>query len=309
VLLFKWEFYMIRPSFAVVFVMNGLFVASSYAADAAAQSADETAIRKSAAVFVEAYDRGSAEDVAALWTEDGDYTVGGTTVKGRPAIAKLYGDFFRANPGSKMNVKIDSIRMLAPTVAIEEGTASVSNSPNGPSSSSAYTAVHVKQGDQWRMASVREAEVPTIQIDEGLKELEWLIGTWTAQGDANKVEVRFDWIAAQHFLHGETTVHAKDAATSGGMQVIGRDPLTGQIVSWFFGVDGGHGYGAWLRDGNRWMIDTEGAAGDGTRTSATNVLYRADDNVMSWQSVNRNLDGMHLPDEKEIVFERAPASK
>lgn len=298
-----------RGMLPLCFVCGILSNVPSDAAGVGEASAENAAIRKTADAFVNAFNQGDAKAVAGLWTEDADYTVGTVAVKGRPAISKLYEVYFREHPGAKMEIKIESIRMLAPTVAIEQGTASVSGSPHGPSSASNYTAVHVKQGDKWLMASVREAEIPTIPTTKPLKELEWLVGTWVAQGDTNGLEMKFDWFADQHFLRGETLVREKSGASPGGMQVIGRDPLTGQIVSWYFSADGGQGYGAWLRQDRRWMIDTEGASSDGARTSATNVLYRADDNVLSWQSVNRVREDMRLPDTKEIVFERVPAVK
>ena len=94
------------------------------------------------------------------------------------------------------------------------------------------------------------------------------------------------------------------AAAPGGMQIIGKDPLTGRIVSWFFNADGGHGYGVWTKDGARWLIRTQGATADGAPTTAINVLYHADDNVLSWQSVNRTVGDQSLPNTKEIVIER-----
>ncbi|HEX3598663.1 MAG TPA: SgcJ/EcaC family oxidoreductase [Lacipirellulaceae bacterium] len=277
---------------------------------AAPSTSAEDAIRRSAQEFVEAYDHGNAEAVAAEWAPDGDYIIGQQTIKGREAIAKLYTEFFRANPGSKMTVKIDSIRVLAPTVAIEQGTASVEGSANGPPSASAYSAVHVKQGDKWLMASVREEEVPSISANTDLSDLAWLIGQWAADGDAGKADINFEWMANKHFLRGEVSVKAKkEGAPAGGVQIIGKNPQTGRIVSWFFSADGGHGYGEWFKDGTRWMINTQGMSADGAPTTATNVVYRADDNVMSWQSINRAIGEMKLPDQREVVIERVGSGK
>src|SRR4051812_43468897 len=170
---------------------------------AAHMTAEEQAIRKAAEKFVSAYDRGDATAVAAHWTEDGEYTIGQQSVKGRDAIAKLYAEFLHAHPGSKMDVKIDSIRVVAPTVAIEQGTASVSNSANGPGSASSYSAVHVKQGDKWLMVSVRESELRSVPFDRDLKELDWLVGKWSTGKDGPQVTLNCDWMANKHFLRTE----------------------------------------------------------------------------------------------------------
>ena len=154
------------------------------------------------------------------------------------------------------------------------------------------------------MASVRESDTPHSLPGQRLQDLGWLVGSWAAWGDAAKVEVTYDWIANKNFLRGETIVNANEGATSGGMQIIGQDPLTGQIASWFFNADGGHGYGVWSQDGSRWLIHTQGTTADGAPTTATNVLYHPDDTVLSWQSVNRTVGDQSLPNTQEIVIER-----
>jgi len=275
-------------------------------AKAAEPSAEEKAVRQTAQAFTDAFNKGDAKAVAALWATDGDYSVGRNSVTGRDAILKLYEEFFKAHPGSKMEVKIESVRVVAPTVSVEQGTASVRDSPNGPPTASAYSAIHVKQKDgKWLMASVRESEMPTL-LRQDLKELGWLVGSWAAEGDAAKVHITYEWIANKNFIRGETKVRAKEGAeeTIGGTQILGRDPLTGQIASWYFNADGGHGYGAWTKNGNRWLVQSQGTTADGVPSTAVNIHYHADDHVMSWHSVNRTLGGQPLPDTKEIVFER-----
>src|SRR5262245_788892 len=93
-----------------------LVAAWSHAQQPGARSPEQTAIEETARAFVQAFDAGNAQAVAALWTDDGEYIVGQRTVKGRPAIQQLYDSFFKANPGSKMEVKIDSVRVLVPNV-------------------------------------------------------------------------------------------------------------------------------------------------------------------------------------------------
>jgi uncharacterized protein (TIGR02246 family) len=269
---------------------------------------EERAIRKEAREFAEAYNQGKAEVLAAQWTKDGEYTIGQRTVKGRDAIAKLYAAFLRANPGSKMEIKVASVRVIAPTVAIEEGTTSVTGGANGPASASSYSAVHVKQGDKWPMVTVRESEMPSLQLDRELKELEWMVGKWSAGKDGAQAALACEWMANKRFLRAEIAIRGKDRELPGGTQIIGRDPASGQIVSWFFSADGGYGTGVWQKDGSRWIIKSVGITGDGTLTAGTTSLYRADENVASWQSFNRVRGHTRLPDVKEVVIERVQAN-
>lgn len=295
----------------VVGLIEVTLIGASVGAQEPVASPEQNAIRETARAFVQAYDAGNAEAIAALWTDDGEYIVGARIAKGRAEIQRLYEEFFRAHPGSKMEVTIDSVRALAPTVAIEQGTAKVMGSPNGPPSASSYTAVHVKQNGKWRMASVRESETPLPAGEVDLEQLAWLVGEWAAWGDASKIDVNYTWMENKNFLRGETTIRGKDGgqAVAGGMQVVGKDPLTGQIVSWFFNGDGGHGYGTWTQDGSRWLIRTRGATADGAPTSATYVVYRADDNVLSWKSINRAVGDQSLANTPEVVMERVAGSQ
>lgn len=288
--------------FALLFLLSLTAVASAQQV-----SPNKAAIEQSAQAFVTAYDAGNAGAIAALWTPDGEYSVGSQTVKGQAEIKKLYEDHFKANPGSRMEVRIESVRDLAPNIIVEDGVASVTGGTNGASTASAYTAVHTKLNGKWLMASVRESEVPLPPVSANLDELAGLVGDWRAQGDAAHVAVKFEWMSDKHFIRAETTVHPKEKPEGmpGGMQIIGVDPLSGQLVSWFFTADGGHSSGAWVKSNNRWLINTQGATTEGTVTSATNILYQPHQDVLSWQSVDRTVDGQSLPNTEEIVLERA----
>ena len=285
----------------VALLLAVIWCRESVAAD---MGPEERAIRQEAKDFANAYNQGKAEAVAAQWTNDGEYTIGQKTVKGRDAIAKLYASFLRENPGSKMEVEVRSVRVIAPTVAIEEGTASVTGSANRPASASSYSAVHIQQGDKWPMVSVRESEIPAIQFDRDLNELDWMIGKWSAGKETATATMECDWMTNKRFLRAKVTMNTKNGELPGGTQIIGRNPMSGQIVSWFFNSDGGYGTGVWQKDGTHWMIRTVGITADGTRSLATNVIYRADKNVASWQSFNRYRGEAALPDVKEVVLER-----
>jgi len=275
------------------------------ATTAAETTAAEDAVRRSAQEFVSAFDAGNAEAIAAQWTPDGEYTIGRESLKGRAAIARAYGEFLRAHPNAKMNVKIESIRVLAPTVAVEQGTGSTTTGPGGSRTESAYTAIHVKQPNgKWLMASVRESEMPSVTGTASLDDIGWLVGAWAANGDASKLAINYEWMADKQFLRGQTTITTPEGSKSGGTQIIGVDPQSGRLVSWFFNADGGHGYGRWSQEGSRWIINTEGTSADGAPTAATNILYHADDNVCSWESVNRSIGETRLPNAKEVVMER-----
>jgi uncharacterized protein (TIGR02246 family) len=89
-------------------------------------SDDEAAVRKTADAFAKAFDKGDAKAVAALWTEQGEF-VGpdGETLRGRKEIEKGYAEFFEKNPKAKLELRIESIRLLGKHTALEEGSVRV----------------------------------------------------------------------------------------------------------------------------------------------------------------------------------------
>jgi hypothetical protein len=62
--------------------------------------------------------------------------------------------------GAKYTTKVESVRMLAPTVAMADGTFEISNIAGGSTRRGHATYLLVKSGDAWRIAAVRSM-VPT----------------------------------------------------------------------------------------------------------------------------------------------------
>ncbi|QDU90680.1 SnoaL-like domain protein [Pirellulimonas nuda] len=274
------------------------------AADANAPAA---AIRAAGQAFVVAFNRQDAKGVAALWTADGEYVdEQGVQTVGRDAIEKQYADFFAANPGARIEIVMQSVKQITPDAALESGSSTLLLAkPAGATSRGQYVAAHAKQDGKWLMASVRETPaVDVAPANANLSDLAWLTGRWAADKGSTHIEIAFDPVADGRFLLGQTTLSTDQGSSSGGTQVVGRDPLTGQLVSWFFNTDGGHGFGVWSRDGDRWLVRTVGVTGQGAPTRATNILYNADDKVHSWQSVDRSLANQPLSDTEEVVIER-----
>ena len=119
-------------------------------------------------------------------------------------------------------------------------------------------------------------------------------------------------------LPGGTTTVVLDARTlavkrqfrslSGTIR-ISHDPQTGQLRSWHFDDNGGHGQSLWIRDGNRWVLDAVGVQPDGTETAAVNVLVRINNDAFTWRSLDRVAGDEALPDTPPVKLTRVAASK
>jgi uncharacterized protein (TIGR02246 family) len=135
----------------------------------AASRADavDAEIRAAAADFAAAFARGDAERLARHWTVDGDYIDEcGQRFVGRAAIQAEYEAFFRQQPGIAMHITVDSVRVIGPDTAIEDGRAVLGSIPSGSPAFSRYTAVHVRQGGRWLMAAVRDTRVEVAPSDQ-----------------------------------------------------------------------------------------------------------------------------------------------
>jgi uncharacterized protein (TIGR02246 family) len=269
------------------------------------QSADDKAIRATAEAFTAAFNKGDAKALAALWTPDGEYVdETNRLTRGKDAIEKLYSKFFAANPGLKIEIAISSIRVMSAKAAIEEGTASIKNPEGKLVSKTYYTAMHLKEGDKWFMASVRDYASPTLAARPTFADLEWLIGDWTGQKDSRTVEFAFKWAADKKFMELSYSVKDKGEPMASGVQIIGRDPSSGEVTSWSFDSTGGCGQGKWRILKKGVVVKAHGALADGAPTSATNILSRIDDNSFTWRSVNRRVAGQILKDTEPVVMKR-----
>jgi len=270
------------------------------------QAANEKAIRAAAEEFVTAFNKGDAKGIGALWTTDCEYVdETGRVFRGRDTIEKEYAAFFAANPGLKMETSISSVKVVGGQSAIEDGTALVKNAGGDVVSRASYTAIHLKEGNKWLMASVRERSAP-LSPRPKFEDLEWLIGDWIAAKDSRTLDLSFKWIADKKFIELLYSVRDQDTPIRSGIQIIGLDPLSGDVISWSFDSTGGYGRGQWRLLKKGIVIESGGVMPHGALTTSTDVISRIDANSFSRQSVNRRVAGQSLNDGEAVVLKRKP---
>jgi uncharacterized protein (TIGR02246 family) len=270
----------------------------------AAHSADEAAIRASAAAFVAAFKRQDAPAVAQLWTENGEYVdEAGQAFQGRKAVEQLYATFFRDHPGSEIQVSVDSIRLINATAAIEDGRAVVTPRPAGAAAGSKYVAIHAKQADgKWRLASVRESRIDAPAIGDPLQHLELLVGDWTAEHAGTRADLSGRWNENKSFLERRFVVTRDGDVVSSSLEIIVWDPATKQVTSWTFSSDGGRATGVWTALEDGWAIQSAGIAANGTSTAAIDVWAPLHDGALGWRSTRRSVGGRPVSDSKHVVL-------
>lgn len=270
------------------------------------QAADEQAIRKSAETYLKAYHDGNAKDAAAHFTKDAEYVdEDGNVYQGRQAIEELLDACFKRNPGSEMDIDIQSIKFISPGVALEDGTAVVARSADSEPAISHYSAVHVKTDGKWQIASVRERfPKDRRQHRSQLAQLNWLQGEWVDEDRDTSVYFICAPIDNGNFLMRAFAMHVNGEQVISGSQRIGWDPLSGKLKTWIFDSEGGYGEGFWFRDDDRWVMKAIGVTASGEMASMTSIYKMLNDQTMTWQSVDHEVGGIRLPDSDVITIVR-----
>jgi uncharacterized protein (TIGR02246 family) len=269
-----------------------------------ATAADRAAILKTQTAYVKAFNAGDAKKLAAFWTPDGEFVdAEGRSFKGRDVIEKEFAAFFAESKGATLEVTTDSLRFIGAGVALESGTSRVER-PGNPSNAAAYTIVHTKRDGKWQLTSVRELPYAPASNYEHLRDLEWLVGTWTAKSGGRTLTLTCEWTAKRNFLTRKYELKEADGTVRTGIQIIGWDPVVGGIRSWVFDSDGGFGDEHWTRDEKRWVLEATAVTRDGAEAVATNVLTQVNHDRFTWQSVRRTLNEVSLPDTALITVTR-----
>ena len=270
------------------------------------QSADEAAIRKMVASYVEAFNRHDAEALAEHWSPDAVYLnrTTGEEVVGRTAIAEQFRALLTEQPELKVEVAVESIQFISPTVAIEHGRTRLL-APNGEPEEIDYTAVDVKRDGKWVLDRVTDKAKQVVPSQyEQLKVLEWMVGHWTSDSDNAEVEVDCDWTKNKNFLTRSFKISIDGDTNFSGMQIIGWDPAEKTIRSWTFDSNGAFAEATWQKKGERWFLRNRGTLPDGRTATMINVMKQVDANSFTWQTVERTAGGELLPNIDEIQLVR-----
>ena len=270
------------------------------------QSADEAAIRKMVDSYVQAFNRHDAESLADHWSPDAVYLnrTTGEEVVGRSAIAEQFKALLKEQPKLKVEVNVESIQFISPTVAVEHGKTKLL-APNAEPEEIDYTAVDVKRDGKWLLDRVTDKtkEVEPSHYEQ-LKALEWMVGEWTGNTDDAEVEVDCDWTKNKNFLTRAFKISIDGETSFSGMQIVGWDAAKKTIRSWTFDSKGTFAEATWQEKGDRWFLRNRGTLPDGRTATMINVMKKVDANSFTWQTVDRTAGSELLPNIDEIQLVR-----
>jgi uncharacterized protein (TIGR02246 family) len=287
-----------------------LVASVAHAEDAAKPTAsiseDEAAIRAGTQEYAKAFAAGDAKALAAMFAPDADLIdERGKSFKGQKAIEREFATIFADHAGAQVSIKVDAVKFLSPDVAIETGTASGQSKDGTASPGTKYSAVLVKVDGKWLLQNVNESRATAAVGDQRLANLKFLVGDWKADlGGGKTYKLSCEWLPGENFLSRKFSVLENGQTLTSGSQVIGFDPVLGQIVSWTFDSSGGFGHEIWEERGGRWQIAASSVLPNGATSLATNYLTKVNGNTFTWQSIERSLNDHMLPDTAEVRVDR-----
>jgi uncharacterized protein (TIGR02246 family) len=281
-----------------------LLVSSTRADDDAAV---QQAIEQAAVKFVEAYNAKDAEAIAKLFgpearVEEAD----GTVVEGRDDIQAAFTAVFENDPKAKISVTMDSIRLIKPDVAVEQGATEYFPDGETLTSRSEYLVVHLKGNEGWQMASVRSMNREVVSNYEYLRPLEWLVGDWMDEGNGSVVKTSCRWSENRNYLLQDFEVHGLAGVELKGTQRIGWDPQAKQIRSWIFDDSGAFGESIWTPSEGLWVVKMTAVSPDGETASATRRIEPVGEEHVLVTTTDRLLGAEAFPDSAVTMIRRPP---
>jgi uncharacterized protein (TIGR02246 family) len=270
-----------------------------------ARTSDRAAIDKLKQSLTDAFAQADSAKVAALLTEDAELVPDeGPPLHGRQNIEKALKEHF-AKLSAKVKVEFDpdELRFISRDAAIEEGDVKITKGQSAPTVER-YSLIIMREDGKWLLASINES----LSDEADLKELGWLIGSWQAKQGDIEARTTYEWFGDKAFLRGNINLSIDGHAKS-GMQVIGKDPRTDELSIWTFEVGGGIVQGTCTRDGEAWLLRTEGVSADGSTISNTNILARVNDDVFTWQPVDITVDGEQRTNLPPVKMTRVKSTK
>ena len=98
-------------------------------------------------------------------------------------------------------MQADSVRVVSPGLAIEEGRRVVSTKGDQSPAATRYTLVMIKDRNKWKIVSAREVDDDdSLSPHDRLKPLAWLVGDWVDEDPDAVVQISCKWSEDKDFL-------------------------------------------------------------------------------------------------------------
>ena len=277
----------------------------------AEEPADEiTGLRQVAEDFIVSFNEKDAAAIAALFAEDGEISNknGSAIITGRDQIKAHYEEMFAEKDAPKVAIEVDTVRIIGPGLAIEDGTFHFTKpGEDSPVRSDNYAAVMQKDaGGEWHVASSRILGDSTGLAGNLADLAEVLKGEWTCQSGDLRLDMAFGWDDSGNYLIGQMLATRADAKPMNTSIRFGWDAARKTISCWTFDDEGGFAKADWTPSDEGWLVRTEGTTAEGEFMSSNQRLNFESKDVFLWAGADRLVNGKLLPDSKLRIVRQAP---
>jgi uncharacterized protein (TIGR02246 family) len=287
----------------------------------APQSSDAAAFEALAAGFQTMFNEGKAKELAANFLPDGELIDdAGNLYRGQEELQDLFERFFATFPGAKLTLEVDSLRMIGPRLAIEEGTRIVTVgegavNASGPATGSATTADAAANAPATTAAPAgAAAQVATAAYDKPVEARLRYLCVWTKVDDNWKVaSVRefaddppptphellepLSWLVGDWVSEGgDSIVHISYRWSDDGNFLVGDYKVTANGQTAMDSVQR-LGWDPLRQQVRSWLFDSDGGYGEGEWTALEDGYLIRSSAVMPDGSIgSANLEARKLSD-------------
>ena len=273
----------------------------------AAKAKIATAIKTLTKSYVAAFNAQDFEKMAEHWTDRGVHTnqATGSIIVGQDALKSEFEKLFNESENLKLEILSEEIEFVSPSVAIEHGVASVTQSGTNQVEKTEYSCVFILQGGQWKIDRIDDNLVLDRSSHSAhLQPLDWLIGNWVHESENTTIEFECKWTQEKNHISRFYRIVEGDQIIESGLQVIGWDPVNQTVRSWLFDSRGGYVEGRWKFDNNRWVVSNDGTLPNGSKGKALHIITPVDADQFKFQKTEQVVDGAPLDDTEEITVTR-----
>lgn len=264
--------------------------------------------------FIKAFNSQDAAALGALWASDATYSTSGeeVTLRGRDAITKAYADLFKEDPECRISARAQAAQELE-SGAIELSGILDEQHTDGSLTASHFKAVLRKENGDWKIQSVVEHPLPTMQPPSvQLKRLQWMLGKWEDKTEHFRILTTVKLEEGGNYLVREYVRIVEGKPVQRGTQRIGWDHQQQAYRTWLFDENGTFGEGFLMQDADqRWSLQMALKLPRGAQGSLTQIIHVVSPDRLEVQNVDIQLDGVPFPNTPKVTLTKlsdAPAN-
>ncbi len=223
------------------------------------------------------------------------YRDGSTELDSPTALIAALQSLTAQEPTAKLEIEVQSIQLEAAQASVEGIAALIAE--NKPTERNSFTVAVNQSKDGWVISSIEETAVSsgdTMTADEAMASLTWLIGTWQDASDPTLIST-VQQTPGNQFLQRTVERRTDDSTATVAIEMIGYDPQSHQVRSWYFFSDGSHATGTWRGAVDHCRIRLQQTLADGGTATGTYIVRPTSPDSMTVQIVSRVVNGELQP--------------